>query len=148
VKNAVVYAYHTSAQGWYSDRAAHIEAHEGDRKHARLFGYLTTDDEGKFELQTIRPAGYPDTDLPAHIHVEVEPAEKEAGTLVTEIQFDDDPRLTRAWRDRSRKEGFVIAAVEPGKDKVQRVRVELRLRMVEGQEDDGLRGPLFSLGAP
>jgi protocatechuate 3,4-dioxygenase beta subunit/tetratricopeptide (TPR) repeat protein len=128
VKNAVIYVYHTSARGWYSDRAAHIEAHEGDRKHARLFGYLTTDDEGNFKLQTIRPAGYPDSDLPAHIHVEVERAESGTGTLVTEIQFDDDPRLTAEWRDRSRKEGFVIAAVETGKDKVQRVRAELRLR--------------------
>ena len=128
VKGALVYIYQTSAKGWYSDRAAHVDAHEGDRKHARLFGYMLTDDEGRFELRTIRPAGYPDSDLPAHIHVEVEPPEKKAATLVTEIQFDDDPRLTREWRDRSRKEGFVIAPVAIGSDKTQRLRVELRLR--------------------
>src|SRR5262249_46148583 len=66
-----LYPYQTSARGWYSDRAAHISGMEGDRRHARLFGYATTDDAGKFELRTIRPAGYPESDLPAHIHVEV-----------------------------------------------------------------------------
>ena len=67
-----IYVYQTSARGWYSDRAAHISGNEGDRKHARLFGYLTTDAEGRFEVRTIRPAGYPGSDLPAHIHVEAE----------------------------------------------------------------------------
>src|SRR5262249_26019720 len=70
LKQAVVYFYQTSAKGWYSDRAAHYKAVAGDARHARLFGYLKTDDEGRFELRTIRPVGYPDTDLPAHIHVE------------------------------------------------------------------------------
>ena len=56
VKNAVMYFYQTSARGWYSDRAAHVGGMEGDRKHARLFGYLKANEEGRFELRTIRPA--------------------------------------------------------------------------------------------
>jgi protocatechuate 3,4-dioxygenase beta subunit len=128
VPEAVMYVYQTSAKGWYSDRAAHIAAQEGDRKHARLFGYLKTDAEGRFRLLTIRPSGYPDSDLPAHIHVEVERAGKRSGNLVTEIQFDDDPRLTAAWRKRSQQEGFVIGKVKTDSGNRQQVEVELKMR--------------------
>jgi len=128
VKDAVLYFYQTSNKGWYSDRAAHVGGMEGDRRHARLFGYLKTGAEGRFELRTIRPVGYPDSDLPAHIHVEVEPANQAAGRLVTEIQFDDDPRLTAGWRERSRQEGFLIAKVTADSGNRQRVEVELKMR--------------------
>ena len=53
----------------------------------------------------------PDSDLPAHIHVEIEPAGMGQRHLTTEIQFDDDPRLTAEWRRRSQQERFVIAKV-------------------------------------
>jgi protocatechuate 3,4-dioxygenase beta subunit len=128
VKQAVMYLYQTSAKGWYSDRAAHISAHEGDRKYARLFGYLKTDAEGRFELRTIRPGGYPDSDLPAHIHVEIERVDKKAGNFTTEVQFDDDPRLTATWRQRSRQEGFVIGKVKKDSENRQQVEVELKMR--------------------
>src|SRR5688572_16438229 len=61
LRGATVYAYQTSAKGWYSARAAHIRANAGDMRHARLFAYLRTDDDGRYELRTIRPAGYPRT---------------------------------------------------------------------------------------
>jgi protocatechuate 3,4-dioxygenase beta subunit len=121
-----VYAYQTSARGWYSDRAPHVSGVEGDRRHARLFGYVTTDDAGRFELRTVRPEGYPESDLPAHIHLEVFAGGGPA--LITEVQFDDDPRLTPRMRSRSRSEGSVIAPVARSLDGVGRVEVEFRLR--------------------
>ena len=127
IKGALLYVYHTSARGWYSDRAAHIAAIAGDAKHARLFGYMRTDATGTFELHTIRPAGYPDTDLPEHIHVELEGTDTAPGSVATEIQFDDDARLTPEWRRRSQKEGFRIAKVHKGKDGLQRVQVEFTI---------------------
>jgi protocatechuate 3,4-dioxygenase beta subunit/tetratricopeptide (TPR) repeat protein len=128
VIEATVYVYHTSARGWYADQAAHFDAREGDRKHARLFGYLRTDRQGRFELRTIRPAGYPDSDLPAHIHVEITPVSKDFATLVTEIQFDDDARLTPQWRQRSQQEGFQIAKVGTDAEGRQKVKVRFQLR--------------------
>jgi protocatechuate 3,4-dioxygenase beta subunit len=128
VRAAVVYVYQTSSVGWYSDRAAHTSGTEGDRRHARLFGYLKTDAAGRFEVRTIRPGGYPDSDLPAHIHVEVARTDTPAAGLITEIQFDDDPRLTAGWRNRSRQEGFVVAKVTADSAKRSRVDVELRMR--------------------
>jgi protocatechuate 3,4-dioxygenase beta subunit len=128
IAGALVYAYHTSAKGWYSDKAAHISGNSGDTKHARLFGYVKTDSEGRFELRTIRPAGYPETDLPAHIHVHVDaPGSPPRGT-VTEIRFDDDPRLTIAWRERSKREGDVVCQVKKETDGGQSVTAELVVR--------------------
>ena len=71
LKNILIYFYHTSDKGWYSDTGVHILLNEGDHRHARLFGYVKTDKEGKFRINTIRPNGYPKTDLAAHIHIQM-----------------------------------------------------------------------------
>ena len=72
--DALVYLYHTDSRGWYAANAPHVLQYEGDVRHARLFGYVKTDKDGKFELHTIKPSGYPKSDLPAHIHVQVSAA--------------------------------------------------------------------------
>jgi protocatechuate 3,4-dioxygenase beta subunit len=128
VPGALVYVYHTSAKGWYSDRAAHYAVPEGDRRHARLFGYLLTGPDGRFELRTIRPAGYTDSDLPAHIHVEITPPAGEHAELITEILFENDPRLTPESRRRAAHDGFQIARVQADGQGRERVSVEFRLR--------------------
>lgn len=125
VAGALVYVYQTSAKGWYSDKAAHISGNSGDTRHARLFAYLRTDAEGGYEFRTIRPAGYPATDLPAHIHIEIQAG---GGSRVTEIVFEDDPRLTPAWRERSENEGFSVATVSRGADGAQQIVVDFALR--------------------
>jgi len=66
--------------------------------------------------------------LPAHIHVEIERADKQAGNFTTEVQFDDDPRLTAQWRKRSQQEGFVIGKVKKDSETRQHVEVDLKLR--------------------
>jgi hypothetical protein len=83
---------------------------------------------GRYEFRTIRPAGYPATDLPAHIHVQVDSAGGRARSYVTEIRFDDDPRLTPAWRERSRQEGCLIGQVKRGADNIQGVIADLPFR--------------------
>jgi hypothetical protein len=125
---ALLYAYQTSAKGWYSDKAPHISGNSGDFLHARLFAYLRTDAAGRYELHTIRPAGYPGTDLPAHIHVEVEAAGDPSQTYATEIRFDDDPRLTPRWRERSRQEGALIVPVEREAGGAQSVVADFQVR--------------------
>ena len=49
----LVYVYQTSSEGWYSDTAPHILKNEGDRRHARLFGYFRTGKNGEFEFVTV-----------------------------------------------------------------------------------------------
>ena len=111
--NILVYFYHTDDKGWYSDTGVHILKFEGDHKHSRLFGYVRTDSKGEFKINTIRPNGYPKSDLAAHIHIQMW---KEDGTYLLgipgELQFDDDIRMTERRRQKSLSEGFLIAKNE------------------------------------
>ncbi len=102
----LVYVYHTSTEGWYSDTAPHVAQNQGDRMHARLFAYFKTDAAGAFEFHTIRPNGYPNSDLPAHIHIEI--TVDDDNSFISELLFDDDPRLVGAIRSRSVNEHFLI----------------------------------------
>jgi protocatechuate 3,4-dioxygenase beta subunit len=136
VNGALIYVYQTSAKGWYSDKAPHISGNSGDEKHARLFGYLTTNENGQYEVHTIRPAGYPRSNLPAHIHVEIvvrasdkaaangSALDQEPKTLISEIQFDDDPRQTPEMRARAAREGSLIFPVARTADGVQHVKAD------------------------
>jgi len=91
MSGVIVYAYHTNAQGVYptdprfSGQAAF--------RHGRLRAWVQTDDNGRYTFDTIRPAGYPNTDLPAHVHMHV----IEVGRCtyyIDDVMFEDDPRLT------------------------------------------------------
>ena len=110
VAGALVYLYHTDARGWYAADAPHVSMNEGDMRHARLFGYIKTDKDGKFELHTIKPSGYPQSDLPAHIHVHVDTDGYQS--FITEFLFDDDERLVGKIRENSIRNNFMISKPE------------------------------------
>ncbi len=55
-----VYAYNTDAEGYYG--ADH------NPYPPRLYGWMKTDVEGRFELHTILPGHYPGMQAPAHVH--------------------------------------------------------------------------------
>jgi len=109
----LIYFYHTSEKGWYSDTGVHIRKYEGDHRHSRLFGYLRTDAEGRFSIMTIRPNGYPGSDFAGHIHIQIW---NKDGTYLAgipgELQFSDDPRMTEQRRKRSIADGFLVAGNE------------------------------------
>ena len=110
VANALVYLYHTDSRGWYASNSPHVNMNEGDMRHARLFGYVRTDKDGKFELHTIKPSGYPQSDLPAHIHVHV--TADGYRNFINEFLFDDDERLLGTIRENSVRNQFIIAKPE------------------------------------
>jgi protocatechuate 3,4-dioxygenase beta subunit len=87
----IVYAYQTDSRGIYpaDDRYRGFAAYH----HGLLRGWAKTDAGGRYSFATIRPAGYPDSDIPAHIHMHV----IEVGRCtyyIDDILFADDPRLT------------------------------------------------------
>ncbi len=110
ILDAIVYCYQTDDRGFYAMNGTHVSGTQGDRLHARLFGYVKTDANGRFVLHTIHPRGYPKSSLPSHIHCEVEASGY--NTIITELLFDEDPRLQGDQRSRSIKEGFLIAKAE------------------------------------
>lgn len=110
VSDALVYLYQTDAKGWYAAGSPHVGGNEGDMRQARLFGYVKTDQQGRFELHTIKPSGYPQSDLPAHIHVHVWAAGFR--DFVNEFLFDDDERLIADIREQSIRNRFMISKPE------------------------------------
>lgn len=106
----IVYAYHTDARGIYppDDRLPGI-------RHGRLRGWAKTDERGTYRFDTIRPAGYPNTDIPSHVHMHViEPAR--CTYYVDEMLFEDDPRLTADERKHMSPGRGGKAIVMPRKD--------------------------------
>lgn len=59
-EDITVYAYNTDAEGYYGE----------DHKEypPRLYGWMRTDVDGRFELHTILPGHYPGMQVPAHVH--------------------------------------------------------------------------------
>jgi protocatechuate 3,4-dioxygenase beta subunit len=96
----ILYIYHTNAKGIYAAGDQQVHA----RSHGRLRGWVKTDAEGKFTINSIRPAPYPNGQIPAHIHIMV----KEPGKTryyIDEVWFDDDPFVTKSLRERAEKRG-------------------------------------------
>ncbi len=89
-RGIIVYAYQTDASGAYP---------KGSTQHGSLRGWAQTDADGRYQLETIRPAAYAGRDVPQHIHMHV--IEPDKGTYyIDDITFDDDPLLTIEERDK------------------------------------------------
>jgi protocatechuate 3,4-dioxygenase beta subunit len=96
----ILYVYHTDAKGYYSPAPNQTQG----RRHGHLRGWMKTDRMGRYELRTIRPAPYPNRDVPAHIH----PVVKEPGKneyYLDEYVFAHDPLLTREKRGKLENRG-------------------------------------------
>lgn len=99
----IVYAYHTDAEGIYPANP--------ESKHGRLRSWVKTDENGRYSFDTIRPAGYPNTNLPQHVHMHV----IEVGRCtyyIDDLLFEDDPRLTPKERAQQPGRGG-IGVVKP-----------------------------------
>ena len=113
VPGIVVYAYHTDARGVYPEPEESI-AYAADR-HGRLRSWAVTDEEGRYRFDTIRPASYPDSDIPAHVHMHViEPGR--STYWIDSIEFEDDPRLTDAEREAHARGRGGSGLVDPDRE--------------------------------
>jgi len=108
-KNVLIYFYHTDDRGWYADTGVHVLTNSGDFKHARLFGYLKTNDKGEFSFETIRPNGYPQSDFAGHIHLQFWDENRRTLHGPGEFQFDEDPRMTPSRKAASLADGYLIS---------------------------------------
>ncbi|HXD34646.1 MAG TPA: hypothetical protein VN643_26230 [Pyrinomonadaceae bacterium] len=127
VSGAVIYAFQTDSTGHYSRNDTMNEG------NPRLFAYVKTGNDGSFEFETIRPAGYPaptarEQDLiPQHIHLQVTAAGFEFRNL--EFVFADDPRLTPYWKDWAQKRGHPILTVTKDSNGTQRGAADVVLQV-------------------
>lgn len=96
----ILYVYHTDNKGLYSPAPKQTTA----KRHGHLRGWVKTDEQGRYEFKTIRPASYPNSRNPQHIH----PIVKEPGTSlywIDEFLFADDPVLTESEKSHQQKRG-------------------------------------------
>ena len=101
-RGVIVYAYHTNAHGIYPPPEPPRSMFSNH--HGRLRGWVKTDANGRFTFQTIRPANYPDTTIPQHIHMHViEPGC--ATYYIDELLFTDDRMFQRMAPEEVAREG-------------------------------------------
>ncbi|MEO6151063.1 MAG: hypothetical protein ABIN95_01060 [Mucilaginibacter sp.] len=93
--NVIIYYWQTDSKGYYSPRDG---MDSRAKRHGHIRGWVKTGMDGKYAIYTVRPAPYPNRDIPAHIH----PSIKEPGIgneyYIDEFVFDDDRLLTGAKR--------------------------------------------------
>jgi protocatechuate 3,4-dioxygenase beta subunit/polyisoprenoid-binding protein YceI len=86
---ASLHVWQTDANGEYGPSQT-----SGDLECCYLQGEVKTDENGHYQLTTVRPGYYQDAPAlapPAHIHLEAR--HPQAGSLMTEIVFADDPQV-------------------------------------------------------
>lgn len=99
LSEAAVVAYHADATGVYNP------ANAGTRI-PRLRAVAITDEAGIFCFSTILPTPYPNTDEPAHIHLEITaPAH---GLRYVTYWFDNDPLVTQEQRTRAENDEEIV----------------------------------------
>jgi protocatechuate 3,4-dioxygenase beta subunit len=100
-RDVVLYVYHTDQTGHYTNR--YHEKGIGAR-NGYIKGWMKTNEKGQYKFYTLKPASYPNSNNPAHIH----PIIKEPGKndyYIDEFVFDDDPFLSSAERGKLENRG-------------------------------------------
>ena len=98
--DVILYVYHTDATGRYTPSSKQTAG----KRHGRLRGWMKTGTDGRYQFETIRPASYPDSRTPQHVH----PIIKEPKTSlywIDEYLFEDDPFLGAKERAQQEKRG-------------------------------------------
>lgn len=122
-EGVIVYAYQTDAEGVYPP-AIQFEDRWA-RRHGQLRAWARSDAQGRYGFQTIRPASYPGSRVPQHVHMHViEPGC--ATYYIDDVQFTDDPLLQAALQRRAGRgsecggSGIVTPELQQGVWRVQR----------------------------
>ena len=115
-----LYAYHTDAQGLYSET--------NDNTDPRIAATVLTDPDGRYELRTIKPAPYPGGGVPAHIHYRL--SREGAAEQRFDLHFAGDPYLSAGMQERSERRGRFgsIRPLESDGNGGWRVVYDLKLR--------------------
>jgi len=98
-KDVVIYVYHTDQTGHYSPGP---NATGWERRNGRIRGWMKTDKNGFYQFYTLKPGHYPNTNIPAHIHIVVKEPDKNE-YYIDEYLFDGDRFLTETERKKQEK---------------------------------------------
>ncbi|MBK7869190.1 MAG: intradiol ring-cleavage dioxygenase [Saprospiraceae bacterium] len=100
-KDVILYIYHTDQTGVYPTKG---NEKGWAKRHGYIRGWIKTGTDGKYTFYTLRPASYPNSRNPQHIHPTIkEPGKSEY--YIDEFLFDDDPYLTAEQRKHGQNRG-------------------------------------------
>jgi hypothetical protein len=111
--SAIVYAFQADAEGRYTREAAM------DEPHARIFGYIRADEQGRFEIHTIHPGLYPEREdvdgparfIPEHLHFEI--TLWDGSIHKFQLVFANSARMQHGyWRQWAHDNGNPMAAIQ------------------------------------
>jgi protocatechuate 3,4-dioxygenase, beta subunit len=100
-KDVVLYVYHTDQTGHYTPGP---DAKGWEKRNGHIRGWMKTDKNGFYKFYTLKPGAYPNTNIPAHIHIVVKEPDKNE-YYIDEYLFEGDPFLTASERKRQEKRG-------------------------------------------
>lgn len=89
-----IFYWHTNESGKYELPEKLIDSPDYKYPH----GWIKTDERGEFQILTIRPGAYPDSNIPAHIHLFVKEPDLLNAYYVDDLVFDDDHLLNTKYR--------------------------------------------------
>jgi protocatechuate 3,4-dioxygenase, beta subunit len=89
--NVIIYYWQTDDNGYYSPKNG---MDENAKRHGHIRGWVKTDKNGNYAIYTIKPAPYPNDNIPAHIHTSIKEPNIENEYYIDEFVFDDDKLLT------------------------------------------------------
>ena len=90
----VLYIHHTNQEGIYPP-GEHPKGWQA--RHGYIRGWVRTGADGQYTFYTLRPASYPDSRNPAHVHAFV--LEPRGYYYLEAYHFADDPLLTETIRN-------------------------------------------------
>ncbi len=99
--NVILYIYHTDQTGKY---IAKEEQTGWAKRHGHIRGWMKTNAKGEYKFYTLKPAHYPGSNIPAHIHPIIKEPDKNE-YWIDEYLFDDDKFLTTEERKKNRNYG-------------------------------------------
>jgi len=88
--NVILYYYHTDINGYYANKEG---LDQRVVRHGYIRGWVKSDENGKYAIYTVRPAPYPNSDMPAHIHPAIKEPNLDKEYYIDEFVFDDDKLL-------------------------------------------------------
>ena len=111
--DVILYYYHTNIDGFYADKP------DLDRRvvrHCYIRGWVKSDKKGQYSIYTVRPASYPNSKEPAHIHPAIVESEIENPYYIDGFVFDDDVFLTSEKRKHAENRGGsgILRVLEKG----------------------------------
>jgi len=112
--DVILYVYQTDNKGLYSKGKNQTRA----IRHGHIRGWVRSNSKGEYEIKTIRPASYPNSNSPQHIHPIIYEPNK-GYYWIDEYMFENDPLLTTNEKSKvSYRGGSGIIKLTQDKDGV------------------------------